>query len=214
MFSKRQIKVQRTARYCTYGELTEKTEHICFTCHGYRQLAPFFIKKFGALNPEKVFVVAPEALSRFYIEGFTGRVGAAWMTKESRESEIKDYVNYLTQVYELILKDIDTKNLEISILGFSQGGTTASRWLMKSDIHFDRFILWAGNFPHEANFEIAQKRLENKEFTFVYGDEDEFLNEKTIEHQLNFLEKNKLYPQVMQFSGKHDIDSETLLKLF
>ena len=56
MFSEEQIKVQKTARYSTYGILNENTEHICFTCHGYRQLAPYFIKKFGGLNPEKVFI--------------------------------------------------------------------------------------------------------------------------------------------------------------
>ena len=37
------IKVERTARYFTLGELNEHTEQIWFVCHGYGQLAEYFM---------------------------------------------------------------------------------------------------------------------------------------------------------------------------
>ncbi|MBK9635339.1 MAG: hypothetical protein IPO64_12805 [Bacteroidetes bacterium] len=57
-----------------------------------------FIEKFEDFDPEEHFVIAPEALSKGYIDGLTGRVGASWMTKEDRTNEIQDYINYLESV--------------------------------------------------------------------------------------------------------------------
>ena len=92
------LEVKRTARYFTLGTLDENTEQIWFVLHGYGQLAQFFIKKFSVLDDGKTFLVAPEALSRFYLEGVTGRVGATWMTREERSNEVADYVFYLNQL--------------------------------------------------------------------------------------------------------------------
>lgn len=73
--------------------------------------------------------MAPEALNRFYLEGFAGRVGATWMTKEERLQEIDDYVNYLNQLYKTILANTDTSEITVNILGFSQGVATVCRWI-------------------------------------------------------------------------------------
>ena len=36
--------------------------------------------------------MAPEGLSRFYLEGFSGKVGATWMTREDRLNDIDNYL--------------------------------------------------------------------------------------------------------------------------
>ena len=95
------IQVQKTGRYFTVGDPIEAT-HLIFALHGYSQLAFYFIRPFEALNPKKYFIVCPEGLHRFYRQGNNGNVGATWMTKEDRESDIADYVLYLDQVYKEI----------------------------------------------------------------------------------------------------------------
>ena len=67
--------------------------------------------------------MAPEGLSRFYLDAGAGKVGASWMTKEDRAHEIEDYLSYLEQVRAAIIPPVP-----LTILGFSQGVATAARW--------------------------------------------------------------------------------------
>ncbi|WP_261990367.1 hypothetical protein [Hymenobacter sp. BT188] len=62
------LTVARTARYYQLGELTERTRHIWFVCHGYGQLAAYFIRHFAVLTEANdTVIIAPEGLSRFYL---------------------------------------------------------------------------------------------------------------------------------------------------
>jgi len=60
--------VPRSARYFTLGELGPGTRDVWFVCHGYGQLAGRFLRQFEPLMDGTRFVVAPEGLSRFYLE--------------------------------------------------------------------------------------------------------------------------------------------------
>jgi hypothetical protein len=51
-----QIKIERTARYYTLGELNDNTKTIWFVVHGYGQLSQYFIRKFA--NGEPYAIVA------------------------------------------------------------------------------------------------------------------------------------------------------------
>src|SRR3989344_4462325 len=123
------IVIPKTARYFILNELSEKIEQVWFVCHGYAQLANYFINNFDELDKSKNLIIAPEGLHRFYWKGFSERVVASWMTKEDRESDIEDYVNYLNVVYDEVISSIKNKNVKINILGFSQGTATVCRWL-------------------------------------------------------------------------------------
>ena len=97
-----EIHIDYKARYCTLGDFNEATRKIWFVLHGYGQLARFFIRKFKTLSDEGVYVIAPEGLSKFYLEDVTtraqsgnSRVGAAWMTSENRLADIENYIHEL-----------------------------------------------------------------------------------------------------------------------
>ena len=204
------IQVKRTARYATLGQVSETTTDVWFVVHGYGQLAPFFIKKFNAILDENTFIVAPEALSRFYVESFNGRVGAAWMTREEKHAEIKDYVNYLNLVYDQTLKGIDTQKVRIHVLGFSQGTTTICRWLMNGHAKFDRLILWAGYFGNGIEDVLSAELVANKDVRFIYGNEDEFLSKlDAVAYEQN-LRKGIPNIQISSFEGGHNIPIEEL----
>ena len=112
------LRIERTARYYTLGELNHKTKQIWFVIHGYGQLSQYFIKKMGQIADDETFIVAPEAPSRFYLDDNFKRVGASWMTRELRQPEIDENNDYLNTLYESLLKDRDLVNIEINILGF------------------------------------------------------------------------------------------------
>lgn len=207
-----------TARYFKLGSITPDTRHIWIVLHGYGQLARYFIKKFNALDDGQTCVLAPEGLSRFYVEDIatrmhTGstRVGATWMTRENRLMDIGNYMEYLTAIYEAEVKP--QVHVPVTILGFSQGAATASRWILDNRIQFTRLILWAGIVPHDMDFIQGQTVLSKKEFLLVYGDQDPYLNTERL-NELNVLTKKLgVEPTLISFHGGHDIDEKTLLTL-
>ena len=210
---KHQITVQKNAQYVTIGEINEQTENVWFVIHGYGQLAEYFIKKFNVLDDGKTVIVAPEALSKFYLKEFSGRVGATWMTKYERDSEIEDYINYLNQLYEKVLKGIDVNKLKINILGFSQGTATVARWCMNETIKYDRLILWAGYFGNGIEDVINPIKLKEKEVILCYGKEDEFLVKiDTLQYEKD-IQKAIPHIQIHTFEGGHTIDEELLLRI-
>ena len=95
---KKTIFTQKTARYFHNKTNLSDAENIIFALHGYAYLAQKFLKKLQFLFSKNNLIVCPEGLSKFYIKGFDGQVGASWMTKENREEEINDYCIYLDKV--------------------------------------------------------------------------------------------------------------------
>lgn len=211
MISERHIKIEKSARFCVLEPIGE-TKAILFAMHGYRQLAPYFIKSFQVLADRGVKVIAPEGLHRFYIEGYSGRVGASWMTKEDRESDISDYVAYLSSLYNALSNEI--AELPVHLLGFSQGGPTACRWLASSDIDFKSLTLYATVFPNDFDFEIHKYRLTNMNLAIAFGDTDQFANEQTIAEKMRWLKSKGLEPDMQRFQGGHVILPEVLEQLW
>jgi len=119
------ITVPRTARYHALGDAATASE-IWIVLHGYGHLARYFLRKFEGLEEGRL-IVAPEGLSRFYLDDGHTRVGATWMTREDRELEIADQLTYLDQLTEH-LRAGSRADIRLNVLGFSQGVATACRW--------------------------------------------------------------------------------------
>jgi len=204
---KNYIQVSKTFRYFTLGN-HEKAKKLLFVLHGYGQLPEYFIQKFKAFEND-YFIVAPEGMHRFYLKGSSGRVGASWMTKEERLTDISDTINYLNTLYSHIAQQFDVN--QISILGFSQGAATAARWFYSNENLAKELIIWASVFPPdlERSSEInLSNSLTNK---FVIGKQDEFFDEQQQNELMQFYKENGF--EVFQFDGKHDIDASTLTRV-
>ena len=213
IMQQKNISVTKTARYFVLGEASEKIDQIWFVCHGYGQLANYFIKNFESLVNQKTLVVAPEGLHRFYWKEFSGRIAASWMTKEDRESDITDYVNYLDLVFAEVLSEFKSRKVKINILGFSQGAATVCRWIENNKSVADNLILWAGSFPADLKFENDNAVFNSINNFIVVGDNDEFINEQEIGNQNKFLETKGVKFELIRFKGKHEINQEVLLQL-
>ena len=122
------------ARYYKLGKLDSNTQEVWWVFHGYGQLAQFFIEKFKSLQDAGVCVIAPEGLSKFYLAGNSGRIGATWMTRENRLTEIENYSAYLNSILEM---EKPPQKVRTTIVGFSQGAATAVRWIMNGKVDFD-----------------------------------------------------------------------------
>lgn len=201
-------------RYLKVGATDQEVTDILFVLHGYGQLAPYFLKKFEGLALPGLQIITPEGLSRFYLEGFSGRVGATWMTKEDRLTDINNYITYLNAVYDAVLEPINSKSVRIHLLGFSQGAATVTRWAIQGGKPFDRLILWAGIFPHDMDLDLALKTFKGKALFLIYGDQDPFITEEKKSELLKMLETLPFPPEVIPFRGAHDIDLPTLKQLF
>ncbi len=207
------LQVKRTARYFTLGTLNKHTKQIWFVLHGYGQLAQFFIKKFDILNDSQTVIVAPEALSRFYLQGVSGRVGATWMTKEERAYEIDDYIFYLNQLYDTLLEERNLDDIQINMLGFSQGNATLLRWLNNDHVRYDRVVIWAGFFGNGVADVIDPAKLSNVPTTLVYGTHDEYLVQVDLAKYEADIKASIPHLEVVTFEGKHTIDPEVLKNL-
>jgi predicted esterase len=204
------ITVSKTGRYYTTGNLDSTTENIWLVCHGYGQLAEYFIKHFQLLENDKTFIVAPEGLSKFYLDGVTGRMGAAWMTKEDRENEVRDYLNFLNLLFEKLFSGIDFNKVKLNVLGFSQGTATVCRWLAQSNVKVNRLIMWAGTFPVDVDLAIHGNRFGAIPVTLVYGHQDEYLEYLKPEDYKKFLDHSGFNYNIVTFDGKHEMNAEVL----
>ncbi|MCZ2141402.1 MAG: phospholipase [Bacteroidia bacterium] len=204
MIKTHHISIQKTARYCTIGELNDKTQEVWIVLHGYAQLAFEFIHNFSILDNGKRLIVAPEGLNRFYAKGFGGKPVANWMTAEDREYEIKDYLLYIQTVYtSLNIPD----NCKVKLLGFSQGATTASRFYNAQLCKIDELILYAGEIAAELINPISHTLL-HQNITYITGNNDPFITAEKLENILQLMQT--INAKIIQFDGGHEIKTEVL----
>ncbi|MFZ5554164.1 MAG: alpha/beta hydrolase [Bacteroidota bacterium] len=212
MTEEHHISATKTARYFTMGSVSEKTSEAWIVCHGYGQLASWFIQKFKVLAEKGYFIIAPEGFHRYYLEGNYGRVGASWMTKEDRLNDIKDYTAFLDTIYDE-WKSRLPNHCRITVLGFSQGCATVSRWVSLGSASPARLILYAGVFPPDMDFDLSASRLKNLPVVIAAGDKDEFLTADALKKQMDLLREKGIDYIYLPFEGGHEIRNEVLQKI-
>ena len=208
------LAVTRSARYYQSGPVSANTRHVWFVCHGYGQLAAYFARHFAFLteaDPATV-VVAPEALSRFYLNGNDGRVGASWMTHDDRLAEIADHVAFLNQLAAQVLAGA-APGVRITVLGFSQGTATVGRWLVRAPFRPARLVLWAGGFPEDVDPAAARSLLAGLDLTLVVGAHDEYVSGPQAQAQLRQLRALGGAPRLLTFEGRHQLNAAALRQL-
>ncbi len=213
------IEVARTARYWVLGEGVSDPREVWLVLHGYGQLARRFLSRFGALDDGTRWIVAPEALSRFYPSDGTRRhgpgsvVGATWMTREDREREIDDYVAYLDRVVARLRARLG-QGVPCTVLGFSQGVATAARWSVLGSERTARLVLWGDFLPPDLDLDRARAAWAATEVVLVRGSDDPALADpgraRTEEDALG---RAGMRPGRLDYEGGHEIDAETLAAL-
>ena len=217
--SHHQLSVPRTARYATLGPVDGPVDEVWFVFHGYGQLAHDFLTPFQVLDDGSRLIVAPEGLSRFYVDSPETRglaqhaVGASWMTSDERASEIDDYVRYIDSLYLSVFERLDHTRVTVHLLGFSQGAATAARWAVLGTGRVDRLILWAGLLPPDLDVERTRMRLGSVPVVVVFGKGDPYVTDAAVSEQETEWQRLGLEPDVITFDGAHRLSKAVLSSL-
>ena len=172
--------------------------------HGYGQLAARFLRSIELLATPGRLVVAPEGLSRFYLDAASGKVGASWMTREDRQQEIAEYLAYLDQVRTHLVPPVP-----LTVLGFSQGVATAARWAVTTQPAPVRLVAWGSLLPEE----IPAARLAPIRVTYVVGEQEAWAPPAAVEAEAAVLKEAGVRVEVVRFAGGHEIRPEVLQRL-
>ena len=210
--SEHYVTVERTARFVTMGAADQPTE-LWFVCHRYGELAASFVQGLSVLDDGMRLLVAPEALSRFYVDGTHQRVGGSWMTREDRENEMRDYLKYLDAVKTEVFSRIHGASARITVLGFSQGAATVARWASRGTVDAARLIIWGESLPPELEDEESLKRLRAMKLTFVHGTRDEFFTAARCSELRERLDRLGVPFEEKSFEGGHWLDDTALLEI-
>ncbi|MBX6331371.1 MAG: phospholipase [Gemmatimonadaceae bacterium] len=219
MMREHHLPVSRTARYYALGDPRGPLREVWFVCHGYGQLAARFLRHFETLDTGDRLIIAPEALSRFYIEPASGgthahaAVGASWMTREDRLSEIDDYIRYLDALYAQVFQEVPRDAVRVVVLGFSQGVATVSRWLARGTSRADRLVLWGSVLPHDLDLETNGAALRRLELVVVAGEHDELTTPAMLAEQAERLARSEIAHRLVRYAGGHRIERDTLAAL-
>ena len=211
------FRVQRTARYCTLGGESGAPTTIWFVLHGYGQLATEFVRYFSDLANADTLIVAPEAMNRFYLvptdkgPARDRPVGATWMTREDRDSEIADYVEYLEALHDEITNGSESP-ATINLVGFSQGAATATRWVTHGRARIDRLILWGGLLPPDTDLKHGEA-LRNVPLALVVGNRDQYITEDMLANERARLDGLGIPYDLLPFEGGHVISRSVFPKL-
>lgn len=200
--------------FCPIIGDAKRPKDVWFVLHGYGQLSKYFIQHFEVIANEHTVIAAPEAPSRFYLGNDYGRVGASWMTKHERETDIADLNGYLSQMFDEICTQFETDdNTRFHFLAFSQGVPVLCRWLSQRNVPIHQLILWAGAVPHDMPLPELKTLLTRGKSYIVYGTEDPYLKEAQFPLMKTILNEQQLPVEILTFNGEHTLHPDVLKKL-
>lgn len=210
------IEVRRSARWFSLGTLGPTTRELWIVAHGYGQLASRFVRVFAHIASDECAVVAAEGLSRFYVaRGNTraeDKVGASWMTREDRLREIDDYVSYFDAVHDAALATVGSSRVRVTVLGFSQGASSVTRWVARGRVRLARLVLCSGQLPPELG-EPEFARLRQLDVYMIMGRKDELARPELFEPEVERLRRHGVDVTLLSFDGGHEVSRALIAEL-
>jgi len=205
------ITVETTARYYCVGNISSKIRAVWFVFHGYGMKAKQFVENFSCIADSQTLIVAPEGVHRYYGRGTQGEIRANWMTSDLREFDIENNNNYLNSVMEELISKGITESVQIGVLGFSQGGPTALRWVGQLERNIGIVVAWGTDFPKEVYTDGKTRLKINQSNTkLVIGNEDEYISSDKVDEIILELHDNGIDFDFHTFEGKHELHSDTI----
>lgn len=206
------ISYTTTNTYETLNNLTDTTKNVWIVFHGIGFLSRFFLRYFDTLEPNENYIIAPQAPSKYYLNGEYKHVGASWLTKENTEQETENLIAYINAV--LAIEKIPS-TCSIFFLGFSQGVSVAMRYLARTQFSCDKLILYAGGIPNELKKSDFTYLTEHKtKIISVLGNTDAYLTPErlTVEREKMKAIFGDGYERI-SFDGGHEVNKEIIQNL-
>lgn len=228
--SMHRLTVARTARYAAVGAAPAHATQLWVAFHGYAHRAADFVAPLIDVVPAHVRVVAPEGLSRFYLEmprpdgGHLARTGASWLTRDDREDELRDALAMVQSVVAreyAAVRHARGERPALHVLGFSQGVAMSMRWVVEAgrnpalgdQAHVHRHVLWAGGLAHDVADEALRAAWRETQVEVVWGSRDKFASASAREVVQARFERLGIAPLARTFDGGHRLDAALLCRL-
>ncbi len=208
--TEQQVDYQSTNSYSTLNKLTAHTKTVWFVCHGMGYLSRYFLRYFKDLDSEDNYIIAPQAPSKYYIQPKM-HVGANWLTRDETEAGMQNILNYFDAIFdaEQIPKDIN-----LIILGYSQGVSVAMRYMSKRQLQCSQLVLHSGGIPKELTSEDFKYLSKNTKVKLIYGTKDEYLDEtRTAQESLRVKDLFGNRVSIIPFEGKHVVNVDYINEL-
>ena len=208
MTTEKQVIYKSTNTYSTLNTLSSNTKNVWLVFHGMGYLSRYFLKYFKSLDPTENYIIAPQAPSKYYLGTEFKHVGASWLTKENTIEEKKNVLSYIDAVFEA---ESFNNDLNIIVLGYSQGVSIATRWLASRKIKCNQLVLHSGGIPIELRHEDFLFQDKNTKVTYLCGDADEYISEEIRNDQ--FSRGRELFGErffTKIFKGRHIFYKEIL----
>ena len=202
------------------GPASGPVRELWIVLHGYGQLAGAFLESLAAIDDGSRLLVAPEALSRYYEGTIEERirqkgdqvVGASWMTREARLDDIADNLGYLDAVFNWCRERLRTTGggaPPLTVLGFSQGAATSTRWIAGGTAPVARHVVWGSTLPPDADLGPASP-LRRGTNLLVIGARDQYATDKLVAAERARLAAADFPYRFVTFDGGHRLDDGAL----
>ena len=209
--TEKEISYTSTNSYSTLNTLSSKTKTVWFVCHGMGYLSRYFINYFKEINAEENYIISPQGQSKYYIAPKFKHVGSSWLTKENTIKETENIMHY----FDAVLKTEKLpKDVNLIVLGYSQGVSVAMRYVAKRQLHCNQLVLMSGGIPRELvadDFNFLNKKTK---VSLIYGTQDEYMDDERMVY-----EKRRVFDlfgnnvDIISFDGKHEVNVTLLNNL-
>lgn len=211
MSLEKQVSYSTVNTYSTLNQLTQKTRTIWMVFHGMGYLSKYFIRYFSGLNPEENYIIAPQAPSKYYQDRLFKYVGASWLTRENTVMETENVLNYVQTVFQ---EEVPEDFPNLIVLGYSQGVSIATRWLVREKINCSKLILHSGGIPKELKSGDFDFLTSGTEVIYLYGNNDPYITEARKTEEI--ISGTNLFGDRLKtvvFEGKHKVNTDFIKKL-
>jgi predicted esterase len=209
---KKWIDISVNVPYIKIGTISAETKKVWVIFHGYGQLAEEFSSQFSKLEAPDTCLIFPQGLSKFYLKGTDKKIGANWMTAHDREVDIENYISCLEKIYNREIRPFEAY-IELNLLGFSQGVHTVSRWIYRSEIQYNKLLVWGADIAQEIDGNLVKKFFSCGKNIVIIGDRDRYIDEEKLKLLKARYSKIGFKYQLVEYNGGHDIYPDILIEL-
>ncbi len=203
----KKVSYQNTNSYSTLNQLTDTTKNVWLVFHGIGYLSRYFIRLFEGMNKQENYIIAPQAPSKYYKGEDYRRVGSSWLTKENTKAETENVLRYIDAIAE---EEHILEQVNLIVLGYSQGVSIASRWIASRKIQCNAFIMISGGFPKELHKEDFDFLPGTTKISHIVGVNDPYFEIEKVEAEKKRVQQ--ILPQIKfrTHSGGHELNLESV----
>lgn len=183
---------------------------VVLVLHGLQQRAHDLAAPLAHLGRDGLALVFPEGLSRALPRPGAPRAGASWSTGDDAEMDLADNLLYLDAFADsLTPRWPEARKI---LVGFSQGGLMAARWVARRPLPWTRVVLWAASVPRDVDLAAFRTNLGAAELVLALGDVDPMVDPAAVDALLDRLARAGLGWRHLSFEGGHELPPDQLMR--